>query len=164
MDPVLFKKKKKNSSYQSLLCRNEMKFFYPSWFCRLMSFKVIMFVDWRWELRSVAELSGIFKNRGFKKSAFTVVSKKLCGAAAVDPVGIETKIVGRSVAWRLCSRLQQPGWYGCAHVWGTGPATGWCMCAPCFKFALSVDSPFKAFSMNTCNSLSKQSRVSTILD
>ena len=50
------------------------------------------------KLRSVAELSGILKNRGFKKSAFTVVSKELCGAAAVDPVRIETKNVGRSVA------------------------------------------------------------------
>ena len=50
------------------------------------------------KLRSVAELSGILKNRGFKKSAFTVVSKKLCGAAAVDPVRIETKNVDRRVA------------------------------------------------------------------
>ena len=50
------------------------------------------------KLRSVAELSGILKNRGFKKSAFTVVSKELCGAAAVDPVRAETKNVGRRVA------------------------------------------------------------------
>ena len=41
---------------------------------------------------------------------------------------------------------------------------GVCLYAPCFKFALSVDSFFKAFSLNTCNSLSKQSRFSTILD
>ena len=38
------------------------------------------------KLLSVAELSGILKNRGFKKSACTVVSKELCGGAAVDPV------------------------------------------------------------------------------
>ena len=50
------------------------------------------------KLRSVAELSGILKNRGFKKSALTLVSKELCGAAAIDPVRIETKNVGRSVA------------------------------------------------------------------
>ena len=49
------------------------------------------------KLRLVAE-KGILKNRGFKKSAFTVVSKELCGAAAVDPVRIETKNLGRSVA------------------------------------------------------------------
>ena len=36
--------------------------------------------------------------------------------------------------------------------------------APCFKFVLSVDNFFKAFSLNTCNSLSKQSRFSTVLD
>ena len=29
-----------------------------------------------------------------------------------------------------------PGWYGCAHAWGTGQAVGWCMCAPCFKLVL----------------------------
>ena len=46
------------------------------------------------KLPSVAELSGILKNRGFKKSAFTVVSKELCGAAAVDPVRAETKMWG----------------------------------------------------------------------
>ena len=50
------------------------------------------------KLRSVADLSGILKNRGFKKSAFTVVSKELRGAAAVDLIRIETKNVGRSVA------------------------------------------------------------------
>ena len=50
------------------------------------------------KLRSVAELSEILKNRGFKKSAFTVVSKELCVAAVVDPVRIGTKNVGRSVA------------------------------------------------------------------
>ena len=51
------------------------------------------------KLRSVAELSGILKNRGFKKLAFTVVSKELCGAATLDPVRrIETKNVGRGVA------------------------------------------------------------------
>ena len=46
------------------------------------------------KLRSVAELSGNLKNRGFKKSAITVVSKELCGAAAVDPLRIETKKSG----------------------------------------------------------------------
>ena len=29
--------------------------------------------------------------------------------------------------------LPLPAWYGYAHAWGTGPAVGWCMCAPCFK-------------------------------
>ena len=35
-----------------------------------------------------------------------------------------------------CLWLPLPAWYGCAHAWGTGPAMGWCMCAPCFTFAL----------------------------
>ena len=26
--------------------------------------------------------------------------------------------------------------YGYAHAWGTDPAVGWCMCAPCYEFAL----------------------------
>ena len=49
------------------------------------------------KLRWVAELSEILKNREFKKSAFIVVSKELCDAAAVDPLRIEIKNVGRSV-------------------------------------------------------------------
>ena len=35
-----------------------------------------------------------------------------------------------------CLWLPLPAWYGCAHTWGTDPAVGWCMCNPCFKFAL----------------------------
>ena len=30
--------------------------------------------------------------------------------------------------------LPRCGWYDCAHVWGTGQAVGWCMCASCVNF------------------------------
>ena len=98
------------------------------------------------KLRSVAELSGILKNRGFKKPAFKVVSKELCGAAAVDPVRIETKMWGGTLrdntkndcvadchcpgdmAVRMCEVLARP-WVGVCS-------------APCFKFVLSVDNLF----------------------
>ena len=35
-----------------------------------------------------------------------------------------------------CLWLSLPAWYSRARAWGIGPAVGWCMCAPCFKFAL----------------------------
>ena len=75
-----------------------------------------------------------------------VVSKELCGAAAVDPVRIETKMWGGALrddtkndcvadchcpggmAVRMCEVLARP-WVGVCS-------------APCFKFVLSVDNLF----------------------
>ena len=43
-----------------------------------------------------------------------------------------------AMLWNNCPWLSLPGWYGCAHAWGTGQAEGWVyVCAPCFKFVFS---------------------------
>ena len=43
---------------------------------------------------------------------------------------------GPHYGWNSCLWLPLPVWYGSAHAWGTSPAVGWCLGAPCFKFAL----------------------------
>ena len=59
-----------------------------------------MFVAWRRERTFGCGIIGNDEKprAQCKKSTFTVVSKELCCAAPVDPVAIETKNVGRSVA------------------------------------------------------------------
>ena len=57
-----------------------------------------MFVDWRRKVTFGCGIIGNFEKPRVQETAFTVVSKELCGAATVDPVRIETKNVGRSVA------------------------------------------------------------------
>ena len=57
-----------------------------------------MFVDWRREVTFGCGIIGNFEKPRVQITGPTVVSKELCGAAAVDVVRIETKNVGRSVA------------------------------------------------------------------
>ena len=57
-----------------------------------------MFVDWRREVTFGWGIIGNFEKPRVQITGPTVVSKELCGAAAVDAVRIETKNVGRSVA------------------------------------------------------------------
>ena len=36
--------------------------------------------------------------------------------------------------WKRLSMSATARGYGVVHLWGTGQAEGWCMCAPCFLF------------------------------
>ena len=59
-----------------------------------------------------------------------------------------------------CLWLPLPAWYGCAHAWGTGPAVGWCMFAPCFKFAIELSSIYFS-SITVFYDISKQNQQRT---
>ena len=41
-----------------------------------------------------------------------------------------------------CPWLPLKGWYGRTLAWVTGQVVGWCMCAPCFTFALILKQLF----------------------
>ena len=56
-----------------------------------------------------------------------------------------------------CLWLPLPAWYGCAHARGTGPAVGWCLCAPCFKFAIELSSIYFS-SITVSYDISKQNQ------
>ena len=54
---------------------------------------------------------------------------------------------GPQLGQNSCLWLPLHAWYGSVHAWGTGPAMGWCMCAPCFTFALFLMQSNKAQSI-----------------
>ena len=74
-------------------------------------------------------------------------------ASSVKGIWYTALSVHRSDGWRLCHAgepqrgknscpwLPLPGWYGFAHVWGTGEAMCWSMRALCFQFVLTSPSP-----------------------
>ena len=74
-------------------------------------------------------------------------------ASSVKGLWYTALSVHRSDGWRLCHAdepqrgknscpwLPLPGWYGFAHVWGTGEAMCWSMRALCFQFVLTSPSP-----------------------